>query len=316
MAEAFLNTGYKPPKKEEIDSRNFSLEKAQAPVPFPTSYKTDLSALPILMQAKLPDCVENAVVEVKKYHELKTKGTLYDLSRRSLAIPTVKIDGTPFSNGTNIQVALNVAHNQGIAESQFCVDDHSLSEGTFISMPLSADALVNAATHKIQSYAFVTDLSANGLKNAIYQNELVIIGMHIDENWWTSPSGEVSWSSGDVLPLRPPTPNSPSLSGHCVVLYGYDETYFYLINWWSDQWGNRGYGYFGANDLPTIYEAATIVDLTEEQIQALKIAQNATQQVQEVIHNINPASPNTPQVVSLLGQVVAALTKLVASIFK
>lgn len=313
MPHSFQNTGYVPPKPQEIDPRNFPLEQTQAPVAYPASFKTDLSSLPIMMQDQIPDCVENGVIEVKKFHEFQTKGILYDLSRRSLAIPTVKADGVPFSQGTNLQTAMQVAHSQGISESQYCADDHTLDMNTFIDAELSPQAITNANTHTIQSYAFLTDKSANGLKNAIYQNGLVLIGLHIDNNWWTSPTGTTSWAPADILPLRPPPANSTTISGHCVALYGYDDTYFYLVNWWSNAWGDNGYGYFGVNDLSTIYEAATILDLTAAQVQTLKNAQNDVQQVQQVINTVNPNSPATPQTVSLLSQVLQKITQLIAS---
>lgn len=315
MPHSFTNTGYRPPKKSEIDPRNFSLEKAQAPAPFPAVYMTDISALPVMMQGELPDCVENSIIEVKKFHELESKGILFDLSRRSLAIPTVKADGIPFSEGTSLQAALNIAHSQGISESQYCIDDHTLDINTFINTTLGPTALQNATTHTIQSYAFVTDLSSNGLKNAIYQNGLIIVGAHIDANWWTAPNGDVSWAAKDILPLRPPPPASTSVSGHCFALYGYDSQYFYVVNWWSAEWGNKGYGYFGANDVPTIYEAATILDLTAEQIQALKTVQTDAQTIEKVIPTLSSQNPNMPQIVALLNQALIGLSKLLTSMF-
>ncbi len=62
----FPKTGYTPPAK--ADARNFPLEKAQAIVPFPASYKTDISAIPVFDQQHIPDCVENAVTLIKKWH--------------------------------------------------------------------------------------------------------------------------------------------------------------------------------------------------------------------------------------------------------
>ena len=321
---AFGKTGYAPPKV--VDQRNFLLESVQPPAPFPVSFKTDLSALPIMMQDQIPDCVENAVIEVKKFHDFKNKGMLYDLSRRSLAIPTVAADGSPFSDGTSLQVALNVAHNKGIAESSYCADNHNLTPEQFIATPLTSQAVANALMHRITSYVFLKDTSANGLKNAIYQNGLVIVGMHIDENWWTALNGNTSWAAKDLLPLRPPAANSTTASGHCIVLYGYDETYFYLVNWWSSSWCasvtpggdlemDGGYGYFAANDLPTIWEAATIVDLTPEQIAALQTTQSQIQQVAQIIPTINPSSPNAAQTMSLLSQVIGTLSNIISSIF-
>lgn len=282
----FSNTGYKPPVAK--DPRNYKLESAQPAQPFPVSYKTDLSAIPVFQQWQLPDCVENAITFLKEYHEyLKTK-IVPSLSRRSLAIPTVAADGFPFSEGTNVQNALKVAKAKGICEVQYLVDDHTLDENTFISAVLSPEAIQNAVTHEISNYAFLSDLSANGLKNAIYQNGLVVIGIDVDKNWWTATDGTISWAAADVLPIRPV--NDPATkSGHAIVLYAYDDTYFYFMNSWSIGWGDNGHGWFGINDLPNIYEAAVVVDLTAAQIQAQQVTQvdvvNAIQQ-----ENNNPSA--------------------------
>lgn len=319
MLTTMFQTGYKPPLQK--DPRNFPLEKAQAVVPTPPSYKTDLTGMPVFMQYQQPDCVENGVTYAKEYFDFKQSGTVTDLSRRSLVIPTVAQDGIPYDEGTSLQTALNVAHNQGIAEASLFPDDHTMTVDAFVTGPIPPAAVSNALTHKIASYAFVTDLSQVGLQNAIYQNGLVLIGIDIDDAWWTSKTGETSWAKSDILPIRPPTGTSTTdatYSRHIVALYGYDEQYFYFVNWWSNQWasdlvnGNLGtdggFGYFGINDLPSIYEAATIVDLTPDQITAIK---QDLQQVTVEVQDIDPVSPTAPQQESLIEEVIEEIEKLI-----
>lgn len=305
------NTGYLPPKAEEIDSRNFVLEKSQPMQPFPAEYKTDISAMWVYMQAKIPDCVENGVTYLKVYHWLKTHNELVDLCRRFLAAYTVKADGAPFSEGTSLQVALQVEHNMGICETQYFPDDHQVNLptpdlATFINTKLIPQtAIDNAKKYTNVSYAFLSDKSVNGLKNAINQNGIVLIGIHIDKSWWTALNGTVSWAAKDILPIRPPTSTDPavdpSISGHCIALYGYDEQYFYFVNWWSKDWGNNGLGYFGVDNLPFIYEAATVLDLTAEQIQ------EQITQVANAVNKINPQDPHAAQEESLVEKVVEVI---------
>lgn len=319
MPKSMLHTGYKPPLQK--DPRNFPLEKAQPVVPFPTSFKTDLTGMPVFMQSEQPDCVENGVTYVKTYFDFKQSGVVTDFSRRSLVIPTVAQDGIPYDEGTSLQTALNVAHNQGISEAQYFSDDHTMTTEAFVTGPVPPAAVVNALTHKISSYAFVTDLTQAGLQSAIYQNGLVLIGIDIDNAWWTSKTGETSWAKSDILPIRPPTGTAitdTTYSRHIVALYGYDEQYFYFVNWWSNQWasdlvnGNLGtdggFGYFGINDLPSIYEAATLVDITPEQIAALK---QDTQQLATKIQNIDPVSPTAPQQESLIEEIIQDIEEII-----
>ncbi len=290
MIQPFPKTGYTPPSKP--DSRNFSLEKAQAVAPFPPSFKADISAIPIFDQQQIPDCVENAVTYVKKYHIKRDYNLNLDLSRRFLAIWTVIKDGFSLDNGTSVENALYEAHKRGICESSFLPDNHELDVATFSNKAALTDAAnTNGTQHTIDSYAFVTDLTANGLKNAIHQNGVIVVGALINQNWWTNAAGLISWRKEDILPIRPPATHDRSvdttLSGHCFVLYGYDEQYFYFVNSFGTEWADSGLGYFKVDELPFVYEAATAIDLTPAQIQALKHDLNAVNQV------ITTSDPNT-----------------------
>lgn len=318
MPHAFTQTGYRPPEKK--DPRNFDLAKAQPISPLPPAYKTDISALPIFNQQKLSDCVENGITYIKKYHEYKTTGQILDLARRSLVIPTVQMDGFPLSQGTSIQDALYQGHKKGISETQYISDDHSLPESVFVSpASLTSAAQANALTHTIYSYAFVSDLSVNSLKNAIYQNGLVAIGATINQNWWTSKSGTVTWNASDILPIRPPLTHDPkidpSLSGHLFVLYGYDEQYFYFVNSFGDTWGEKGTGYFKMDEVPFIYEAAAIVDLSLIQIQAIKNAQTATNDVENTIHSLPANATSNPVIIAILLRAVNLISDYLKSFF-
>lgn len=316
MHHPFIKSGYIPPVL--TDNRNFIYEKAVGTSPFPIAYKTDISAIPIFDQDKIPDCVENAVTFVKKYHDYKATGTVPDYARRFLAALTVKKDGFPIDNGTNIQNALSIAHdetNGGICESSFFSDDHTLDTRTFSDYVLIPQAAYrNATTHTIKSYAFLQDLSVNGLKNAIYQNGLVVVGALINQNWWTDVRGNVTWDKGAILPIRPPKTKDPkvdtTLSGHCFVLFGYDDQYIYFVNSFSSEWGDKGIGYFAVDEVPFIYEAAPIVDLTAEQIAALKQSSDALQQAEQVLQQ----NPSTAEV-TLVGRLIAVITVILKSVF-
>lgn len=260
MPTPFSNLGYKPPVVK--DSRNWELESVQPTQAFPSSVITDITPFKqpemVYMQYQVPDCVENAVSFALRYKMWKSTGIIPSLCRRDLAIKTVAADGVPFEDGTSLQVALSEAWSKGIGDTQYFADDHSLDNATFIGASVPQAETDSATSAKVPGYAFLTDLSVNGLKNAINQNGIVLIGIKVSDQWWTAPNGEVSWNMGDVLPIRPIDANHPEISGHAIALYGYDTEYFYFMNWWSADWGDKGHGWFGVNEVPAIYEAATI----------------------------------------------------------
>lgn len=314
MERAFPKTGYTPPPV--IDRRNFPLEKAQAIAPFPPAYKTDISALGVYDQSKIPDCVENAVTFVKRYHIKRDYNLLIDLSRRFLAIWTVIKDGFPLDEGTSIQNALYEAHKRGICESSFLPDNHDLDIATFSNQKNLTDAAnVNGTTHTISSYAFVTDLTSNGLKNAIFQNGLIVVGAIINQNWWTKSTGEVSWRKEDLLPIRPPKTRDPkidpSISGHCFVLYGYDEENFYFINSFGVEWADKGTGYFKVDEVPFIYEAATIVDISPEKIQELKTIVST---VSDQISHVDPSTIDGQKQLGLIAKLLQIISRFIAKL--
>ncbi len=302
----FQNTGYKPPVTP--DPRNYILEKAQPVQPFPDSYKTDLGLLGVYMQGKISDCVENGITLVKRYYDFKSNGAVVDLSRRFLAILTAQADGFPLSEGTSLEVALNIAKKQGICESSYLTDDHTLDVQVFADpKTINPAATTNALTHVIATYAFVGDKSFNGLKNAIYQNGVVILALKLDKSWWTSHSGLTSWGAPDILPLRIPT-DLASTSGHIVVAYAYDKDFIYVRNSFGPSWGQEGHGWFGPEYIPYIYEAATIVDFTPEQVAKVKQANQIVDTVDILKQVETPANQNL--IMQLINQLFAKLASI------
>ena len=296
------STGYRAPVAP--DPRNFILEKAQPVAPFPVSYKTDLTALGVYDQYQIPDCVENGITLAKRYFDYKSNGVVTDLCRRFLAKYTVQLDGFPISQGTDVETALKVASNgsqgKGICESALFPDDHTLDETTFISGVPTAEAINNAKTHVISGYAFLSDKSFNGIKNAIYQNGVVILAVTLDKNWWTAPNGNVSWAMADILPLRIPT-DAATKSGHVVVAYAYDSNYIYIWNSFSDQWGDQGHGWFGAEYCPYIGEAGTIVDFTPAQYAQITKADTIVNTIDQLQNVETPANK------SLISSIISGL---------
>lgn len=249
------STGYQPPhwfsvvwdfiKSLFIDHELVKLST----VAYPASKITDITAIPVAMQALQPDCVENAVTFAKQFVDYKTTGKVPMLSPRFLFNVS-----SPSENGTSLKTALERARMLGIADTSAYVNDTSLPYNQFVGIP-SPQAYQDALNHRINGYMMTTDVASLDLKSLINQCGVVIIGCKVDSNWWLP-----SWSSLKI-PLVPPASNSPTLSYHCVALYGYDANgNFYGRNWWSNQWNPGMGGNFTINQayLPDIYEVAVL----------------------------------------------------------
>lgn len=278
----FPQSGYTSPAAP--DPRNFIYEKTTPIAPFLDTYKTDISSLPQLYQGQRSACVEHAIAKAIMYYVYKTTEKVVTLSPRFLAALTVKADGFPLSNGTSLLNALKMAQKYGICEDKYFPNNVDLSDDEYCDLTkITPEAYVNALQYRIDSYAFLSDLSSNGLKHAIYQNGIVIVGMHICASWWTSVKGVISWLAADILPLRPcSNPKDSTNSNHAHDLYGYDPYYIYNDNSFGLTWGNNGNGYFAANDVPYIYEAVTLLFLSSEQIAEQKKASDIVNTIQSV----------------------------------
>ena len=252
---AFTNPGYIPHR----DPRNWSLEALQAPRTPESPYVSPLiSSLPILMQGKQPSCVAHGVVSAIMYKEMKKFGKAPELSRRFLYALSKKSDGIPNQQGTILDNALKITSKIGVCEERFFPDDISLPYDEYIDISrIPEDAYINASTHKTTSYAFLTDLSYQGLSNAIFQNDIVMTGMDIDSSWWTKNDGTISWVADDILPIRAP---NPATSRHLVDLYAFNDDMKLLagINSWSESWGAKGTFFYYSDEFPYIYEAAVL----------------------------------------------------------
>jgi len=284
--QAFTNLGHIPSPR---DKRDFTLEKVNkivgAAAAIPASYSTDLSIVPVLMQAQEPSCVGHATAAGMMYTD--SGAYSYDYSPRFLYALCKRDDGVA-GDGTYYRQALKEAKQYGVSDNAQFPNVVTLDIPTYSNAALIPQAAFDVAKNRlVKSYVSVTDLSIAGLKQAIYQNKVVLLGVNVGNEWWTAANGTTSWAAADILPLRPP---ASVVSGHAILAYGYDENYIYFRNSWSAEWGQNGNGYFGANYIPFVREAWTFMDLAPEVVAQLK------------------------QKISILTQIVALYTKILSLI--
>lgn len=294
MIYPFPKTGYVPKiigSATEPDIRNWKLESVQPVSPtLPSFYKTDISAIPILMQGQSPACVAHAVTYAVMYFHWKATGTVVRLSPRFLYALCKTVDGLPLDAGTYLETALNIAKNTGICEDTFFPNDPANNQLEVVDITtyanaslISQDAKNNATLYKIPSYAFLTSHDRTAMNNAIYQNSLLIVGQDISSEWWETEGGEVSWSADDLMPIRPADAAHPNTGGHCTVEYAFGE-YPHGINSWSNSWGYNGLYWYSAGQQPNIYECAVIGAFTAPAPQ--KPQETLIQEIEEVVENV------------------------------
>lgn len=261
----------------------------------PTSYQTDLSKLPVVMQGYQPCCVEASLAAYLEYKLLIKTGIYTPLSFRYLATKTAAIDGINYaSSGTSLAVALQVLKTIGICTAATYSNDIQVSPTEFV-MPslIPAGADDEAANYKIFDYKILEDITWENLNAAIDEYKLVLTGLYLDKEWYLS-----STPNSNPLPLPPPLGmTDPSISKHMTLSYGYDSTNRYVRNSFGNTFGNNGNGYYTQAYQSYIFSAAVILDPVEE-------VQQQVTQVAQAVDKINPTAPTASKQENLIEEAI------------
>jgi hypothetical protein len=248
------------------DTRDFSLGAVQPFQPIPSVYLPDISTLPTHHQHKLPTCGANSFVWFQEY---KFGG---HFTPRYTWRMVKNIDGYALEDGTDMRSIFKSGQSEGVCDDALLPDDSTLDVTTYSSPTITQGMKDNAQPKIVQSYAFIdAPFSMNEIKQAIYQNKVVLALVDVGDEWYTSVSGVTTWNEADILPLRSP---KKVVSGHFIVLYGYDEKYCYFKNSWGPTWGRGGTGYFDESYLPFVREIGTAIDEDPTTIKALMQKKN------------------------------------------
>lgn len=213
----------------------------------------------VFYQAQEPDCGANAGVFAAALIDEHPQ-QIYSPDYQWIDIKS--FDGLPLDAGTDMKSIFKSLMKGSIPYSML-PEQTDLPLAQFSSNARVTPAMkAEAGNHPIAGYGFNTDkLNMAVLKNLIYTHGAVVLLIRIGDEFWTDKNGVNSWQEKDILPLRPQT---STISGHFIVLGAFDETNVYFANWWSADWGRKGYGYFGANYIPQIYQVGTLVDSLEK----------------------------------------------------
>lgn len=236
------------------DTRDHLIGSATGSYTFPAAFSqgTAWNAAPIYYQGQQPACGAHAGDWLKVL--LDINDGIQNVNKTPRYVwANIKRDGTSPDDGTTMQRIFSVLQNYGVDDFEPLENDVTVTTAAYASAaPITASMTANGQGDTVSSYAYLTDRSFSGLKQAISDHKAVILLMDVGASMWTAADGTTSWAEKDVLPLRPP---NPIVDGHFVVAHSYDENYIYFANSWGNTWGRNGHGYFGADYIPYILEA-------------------------------------------------------------
>ena len=210
---------------DPIDHRDVLLESIfKKDVVIPEEYNVPFK-MRITNQGSKPHCVGYAVATIKEFLEQKEQNNI-EFDGSWIYREAKKIDGIPNFRGTYFRAGLKVLKNTG-------------------AMPLKGG---DPSLFRIGGYARVTP-TLNSLKEAIYRYGAVLIGFPVISN--------EGWATANIRKPR----KGEKTYGHALsVAVGYTKYKIKFQNSWGKKWGDKGYGYFTKDSLPSL-AWAILIDL-------------------------------------------------------
>ena len=258
-----------------VDYRDIPFEAVASATILPKKHIEDISKLPVDHQRKIGACVGHAGAKYVQYLNLLETGAVEAHSPRFLYGLAKCRDGYNFE-GTYPRLVAKIVMDHGCALENLIVNDTKLSHDEYVYFRKEANLpsgwIQNARPYMTSGYAFPDVKNVDSLKRAIIDGHGAMLLVNVGQEWYTAKNGQRSWKARDILPLRAPV---AVISGHEVFLFGYEvekdgRTKFYILNSWSDDWGEKGVGYFYFDTYgPHIKEAITFVDIPNNTIKTI-----------------------------------------------
>jgi hypothetical protein len=201
--------------EREKDKRDIDLKylgAVQAPVARPAKYLEDVSHLPTYFQGLQPACGAHAGAWLKVRKDSRDTGTPANYSPKFTWNDIKTFDGYPLEVGTDMRSIFKSLQKTGACDYSLLpntVEEPLEVYGRTILSPLMTQ---NASTKKTGDYGFVTDLSFEGVCDALYKYKELILLIKCDAGFFRTTT---------------PTFTVPRY-GHFVVAFGYDENYVYV----------------------------------------------------------------------------------------
>lgn len=246
-------------QRNPLDLRRIKLAQVQSPVEIPKQYFTDLSFIPCFDQKQLGACVGHAHATVHIYQNHKETGQMAKLSPRYLYALAKKVDGIPTQQGTFPAVVAKISKDKGCASENVVLNDTKLSHVAYINIEETEEMKANAYPFRSGGYAEVgTDKES--IKQAIFQNNVILGTISVGN--YTSPIKKGDQGLHRIVFCGYGYKGIEFKDGK-IVPFGIKSNRIFFYNSWSDQWGEKGFGYFDLED-QKLYDLEAQIDIPNE----------------------------------------------------
>ncbi len=214
--------------KDKLDERDYLMRAYLPVVRLPRKVDYTFRMTPVRDQKEEGTCVGFAVaVGMKEYQEFLDYKKVVELSPRFIYSESKKIDGMPGIEGTTVRASMRALKKMGVCQERLWPYSPHQKDKAKVGVK------ANAKKFSIVAYARILNLAE--LRLSLAGKGPVVLGIEVFNGIMQSRSG--------VVPL--PKKNETSLGGHAVAACGYDDEkrLIKFKNSWSNQWGDKGYGY-------------------------------------------------------------------------
>ena len=202
----------------KLDLRDIHLGKIQLPVLLPASHVANIAGITRVWQGAFPACGSHSgahLLAILKFIQTTVKQYL---SPHYLWDKIKLIDGYPLESGTDLRSILKTLQNWGACDYNLLPNDYTQTLQQYSDASVITDEMAqNGQTRVIlPNYGFIDNPTVDELKQAIFQNNAVIVLIRCDGGFFGT--------------------STPSFTketyGHFIVAYGFDdaEQIFYTID--------------------------------------------------------------------------------------
>lgn len=195
------------------DPRDVKLGAVQAPQPRPFRFLEDVSSLPTYFQDRQPACGPHSGSWFKVRKDTRENGVPADYSPKFGWIEIKTFDGYPLEVGTDMRSIFKWLQNIGPCDLNLMPNTVEQSVQDYANpAQVTPQMTQNASGKKLGPYAFLTDLSFDGVCDATWKNKEVLVLIKCDEGFFGTTTPKFT------------TPKY----GHFVTAFNYDEDNVYI----------------------------------------------------------------------------------------
>jgi len=226
-------------KKDKPDARDFKFETFHVATTSAPPQILDLRNTnfcpPVLDQGQLGSCTANASSNALRFLLKKEKLKEWQPSRLYIYWFSRFLEGTTGEDsGCYIRDVMSSIHTYGAC------DEKLLPYNINIFRNRPSNTCVRNATPHIKNFKYLSvSNNLTSIKNCLASGFPIVFGFDVYESFETQEVANTG-----IVPM-PDTSSEELLGGHCVCIYGYNDTkkQYLVMNSWGSGWGDKGYFY-------------------------------------------------------------------------